>query len=127
MPRPCKRRRICALPACRRFAPADSQARSGLAVAMTVDEYEAIRLIDWQGLTQEKCAEQMGVARTTVQSIYTNARKKLADCLVNRRELKIEGGEYLLCDGQAVCGCEKCPKRTAGGSCRQAGDGAPQE
>ncbi len=110
MPRPCKRRRICALPVCRCFGPMDSQEPPRLTVQMTLDEFETIRLIDWQGLTQEKCAERMNVARTTVQAIYTNARQKLADCLVNRRELSIEGGEYLLCDGAAACGCEKCPK-----------------
>ena len=67
---------------------------------MTVDEYETIRLIDQLGLTQEECAEQMKVARTTVQGIYNDARKKLADVLVNAKKLVIEGGDYVLCDGQ---------------------------
>ena len=67
---------------------------------MTVDEYEAIRLIDLSGLTQEECAGQMNISRTTVQGIYDEARKKLAESLVNGKILMIGGGEYQLCDGR---------------------------
>jgi predicted DNA-binding protein (UPF0251 family) len=78
-------------------------------IKMTVDEYEAIRLIDLEGFTQEECARQMNVARTTVQGIYAQARKKLADSLVNGRVLVIEGGEYQLCDGFGkICGEAGC-------------------
>jgi len=73
---------------------------------MTVDEYEAIRLIDLEGYTQEECALQMNVARTTVQGIYSEARKKLAESLVDGKILSIEGGEYRLCDGIAR-GCRR--------------------
>ena len=80
---------------------------------MTLDEFETIRLIDLENMTQEQCARQMNVARTTVQSIYESARSKLAECLVNRKELSIEGGDYTICDGKAsgcVCGKE-CPRQ----------------
>ena len=69
------------------------------AVELTLEEYETIRLIDWLDCTQEQCADQMGVARTTVQMIYNSARKKLAEALVNGLPLRIEGGAYQLCDG----------------------------
>lgn len=88
-------------------------------VLMSVDEYESIRLIDLEGITQEQCASQMGVARATVQAIYGSARCKLADCLVNDKELAIEGGSYVLCDARVKgCGCT---------CCRLEGDGTTNE
>lgn len=67
-------------------------------VFLTIDEYETIRLIDLEGNTQEECSRQMQVARTTVQGIYNEARHKLADAIVNGKELVISGGDYRLCD-----------------------------
>jgi predicted DNA-binding protein (UPF0251 family) len=81
---------------------------------MKVDEFETIRLIDLEGFQQEECARQMNVARTTVQGIYMDARRKLAEALVNARPLVIEGGEYRLCDGTGQ-GCGRgCQKRGRG-------------
>lgn len=73
---------------------------------MTVDEYECIRLIDLEGMTQEECARRMEVARATVQAIYDSARSKLAEALVRGRQLIVEGGEYTLCQGNAP-GCAR--------------------
>ena len=76
---------------------------------MTIDEYETIRLIDLEGLSQEQCAEQMHVARTTVQMIYTSARRKLAQSLISGFPLSIGGGEYCLCEGRSsCCKCSSC-------------------
>ena len=78
-------------------------------IEMTVDEYETIRLIDKEGFTQEQCADRMEVARTTVQAIYQNARKKLAECIVNGQTLVIGGGEYRVCEhGDGNCGHGCC-------------------
>ena len=99
MARPRKWRKVCSLPESNRFGPLDSPFDAENHVHMTVDEYETIRLIDLEGFTQEDCAEQMNVARTTVQSIYAEARKKLAESLVYGKVLLIEGGEYRLCEG----------------------------
>lgn len=99
MPRPMKGRNVCDLPRNARFGPLGQHSGQNGEIIMTVDEYETIRLIDEVGLTQEECAQQMNVARTTVQSIYTKARRKLASSLVNGIALTISGGEYRLCGG----------------------------
>lgn len=99
MARPMKWRKVCCLPESNRFGPLDSPADAENHVNMTVDEYETIRLIDLEGFTQEECAMQMNIARSTVQGIYIEARKKLAESLVNGKVLLIEGGEYRLCEG----------------------------
>jgi predicted DNA-binding protein (UPF0251 family) len=94
-----KWRKVCCLPDNKKFGPLDSSAKAKSPVNMTVDEYETIRLIDLEGFTQEECAQQMNIARSTVQGIYVEARRKLAESLVNGKVLLIEGGEYRLCEG----------------------------
>ena len=110
MPRPKKCRKVCRLPKTEAFVPQPSCA-SGEAVILTVDEYEAIRLIDREGFSQEECGIYMQVARTTVQQIYNSARAKLAEALVEGLSIKIAGGDYCLCSGeeeQCLCGgCER--------------------
>ena len=112
MPRPIKRRHVCCLPNSCRFGALDRTASDDV-VIMTVDEYEAIRLIDLEGLTQEECAKEMNVARTTVQGIYNEARRKVADFIVNGSNLEIDGGEYVLCGGKhehRYCHRHECNK-----------------
>lgn len=111
MARPRKLRRVCFSPEIRRFAPSGGE-KQGNPIVMTVDEFEAIRLIDHEALSQEDCARRMGVARTTVQMIYASARQKLAGMLVDGVPLTIRGGEYRLCDGGADCGHGECLLQT---------------
>ena len=82
-------------------------------VELTVDEYETLRLIDYMGLTQHECALQMQVARSTIASIYENARYKISDSLVNGKSIKIGGGDYNLCANRKHC-CGKCGTNTCG-------------
>ncbi|MHC1724001.1 MAG: DUF134 domain-containing protein [Aminipila sp.] len=126
MARPRKFRRVCCMPVTECFGPIYSAGNSntGLAytfpgdhqfVQMSIDEYETIRLMDLEECTQEECAHQMGIARTTVQGIYNDARKKLADALVHGKRLTIAGGDYTLCENfETDCGhsCrKKCHKK----------------
>lgn len=97
MSRPVKWRKICCLPNTKTFAPLGNSCDEQ--IVMTIDEYETIRLIDLERCTQETCAMAMNIARTTVQKIYEEARRKLADALINGKELVIDGGEFKLCDG----------------------------
>lgn len=115
MPRPRKWRRVCELPNSNLFGPLHGSVIERQRIHMTVEEYESIRLIDREGMTQEECAEQMGVARTTVQRIYNDARKKLAGSLVEGHVLQIQGGDYKLCDDpEFETGCRMCRRRRLG-------------
>ena len=117
MARPMKWRMVCCLPERNTFGPLDPPANAENRVTMTIDEYEAIRLIDLEGFTQEECAKQMNVARTTIQGIYSETRKKLAELLVEGKVLSIRGGEYRLCEGLGKeCG-RGCHRRKRGCCC----------
>lgn len=111
MPRPPKNRFVCNMPKNCVFSPEDGEDCD--IIILTVDEYETIRLIDNENLTQEECAAQMQVARTTVQMIYDSARKKIAHAIVDGRRLEIRGGNY------TVCG--RC-KRKSTGICMRRGE-----
>lgn len=114
MARPAKKRRICRPPKYNCFTPV-AKTQADKVVVLEVDEYECLRLIDYEGLTQVECAEQMNLVRTSVTGIYARARQKIADCLVNGKELWIEGGSYEVCGGQL----ETCPHKPGSGKCSQ--------
>ncbi|PTQ84483.1 putative DNA-binding protein (UPF0251 family) [Trichococcus patagoniensis] len=114
MARPRKWRKVCCLPSNDRFGPLNDEKKPEQIVFMTIDEYETIRLIDQEGFTQEQCAEQMDIARTTVQGMYNSARKKLAELVVNGKMLRIEGGEYRLCNESGECCGNGCRRRRHG-------------
>lgn len=110
MPRPRKHRKVCCLPANDGFTPM-VPGKNTDAIILNVDEYETLRLIDREGFSQEECGEYMNVARATVQLIYTAARKKIADALVEGRPIQIKGGDYKLCDGTGKhCACAGCKR-----------------
>ncbi len=90
MPKTTKCRKIAGLPGQFGFIPSDSIGEN--AIQLTFDEFETIRLLDMEGMTQEQCAAKMGVARTTVTAMYESARKKVAEMLVDGRCLTISGG-----------------------------------
>ncbi len=111
MARPVKCRRICHYPQVSEFYPAEGSTDEQ-PVIVTLDELETIRLIDKMGLSQEQCSACMQIARTTVQKIYESARLKIATALVEGYSLRIEGGDYRICDGKDEhCGFGVCDKR----------------
>lgn len=112
MGRKAKCRRVCEMPRIEEFAPTNSKCAE--VIEMTVDEFETIRLIDQQGYSQEECARQMNVARTTVQSIYDSARKKLADIIVEGKRLRIGGGTYEICPDARKCCRRRCSQNQCG-------------
>lgn len=121
MSRPLKKRRICALPPSSQFLPDTMTSGKTLPpVIISLEEYECIRLLDYEGMTQEECARQMGVARTTVQALYVAARKRIAGCLVEGRPLVIDGGNFELCP---ACQFNRHPSRF----CTQKGSKEPMK
>ncbi len=105
MARPRKCRKVCLIPKCRKFIPNSWDKKS--TITLFIDEAEAIRLIDKEGLTQEETAVLMGVARTTVQQIYQDARVKIATALVDGKALVIDGGDVEVCSS-FCCNNQKC-------------------
>ena len=103
MARPQRSRRVCDMPPIKRFTPFPAPDSSSQAkeepILLTVDEYEALRLVDHEGLTHSQCAVQMNISRTTATEICESAHRKVAFALVNSRELVIEGGSWELCGG----------------------------
>lgn len=94
MPRPMKCRRIAFLPGITYFKPAGIPLRSLEEIRLSLDEAEAIRLKDLEGLDQEEGARKMNISRPTFQRIVASARQKLADAVLNGKAIRIEGGNF---------------------------------
>ena len=105
MPRPKLCRRICGYPDYWSFAPEGSEPDE--TIPLMLDEFETIRLIDHQKLTQEECAAAMGVSRATITSIYESARYKVADAMVNGKRIRITGGTYRMDEVPAAAGIKE--------------------
>ena len=102
MPRPFCCRRIAGKPAASIFKPIGIPVVELDEAVMTLDEFEAMRLADLDGLYQEQAAEQMSVSRTTLSRIVVSARRKMADALVHGKALRIEGGTVRV-EGRRCC------------------------
>ncbi|WP_373217595.1 NifB/NifX family molybdenum-iron cluster-binding protein [Ruminococcus sp. 5_1_39BFAA] len=113
MPRPNKPKKVCRMPICTTYFSA-TQTDCLHEIILTVEEYETIRLIDYMGMTQEECAGRMEVGRATVQTLYTEARKKIARYLVEASRLRIEGGNYDICPEPPVFGIKNHNKDLKG-------------
>ncbi len=102
MARPSKCRRVCRMPRCREFVSLGGPGDTENGLMLSVEEYETLRLIDHAGMTQEACASQMNASRTTIQSLYASARRKLARFVVEGGRLRIEGGHFEICGRDCV-------------------------
>jgi len=97
-------------------------------IVLTLDEFEALRLADYEGLYQEQAAARMNVSRQTFGRIVDSARGKMARMLVQGCTLRIRGGDVEMtsspglrceqcdhyfeepCDGDGRLACPKCKK-----------------
>ena len=131
MPRPFCRRRIEFMPGVRFFKPMGIPMHVLEEIILNMDELEAVRLADYQGLYQEQAAEKMQISRPTFGRIIESAHKKIADALVNGRALRIEGGAVEMYGADknqggmgagGFCVCPKCSEKIphrAGMPCKE--------
>jgi len=87
-------RRVGFQPAFTSFRPAGAGMPEPEEMVLTVDEFEAVRLKDLEGLDQGVCAEKMDISQPTFHRLVISARKKIADALTHGKSIKIEGGHY---------------------------------
>ncbi|MEZ0536927.1 DUF134 domain-containing protein [Caldicellulosiruptoraceae bacterium PP1] len=115
MPRPTRCRRVEHMPKFSHFSPEQG---TGQEVIIKVEELEAIRLKDLEGLMHEDCAKKMLVSRQTFQLILEEARKKIADALINGKDIRVYGGNYVFGDCQYIChNCHKIFESDKGNLC----------
>lgn len=133
MPRPRHCRRVAQLPQTNYYKPRGIPLSTLEEVTLTIDEFEAIRLTDLEGLYQADAAEKMSVSRQTLGRILESAHKKIADALVNGKALLIKGGPIEIMadrveDGQDASvavkshHCDPGPKRGRGRCKRRRGE-----
>ena len=94
MARPIKWRKIDHIPAIPYFLPSEKESPELPENILKLEELEAIRLKDLEGLEQGECAERMEVSRPTFQRILLSAREKIADSLIHGKVIRIEGGNF---------------------------------
>jgi predicted DNA-binding protein (UPF0251 family) len=99
MSRPLKCRRVAYVPGITYFKPAGVPLRALEEMQLSVEEAEAIRLKDLEGLEQEQGAEKMNISRPTFQRVLASARQKIADALLNGKAIRIEGGNFEMSTG----------------------------
>ncbi len=98
-----RERLIQALPLASVFKPAGIPARHLEHVTLALDELEALRLVDLDGLSHEQAADSMGVSRQTVGRILEAGRRKVADALLNGKAVEIDGGPFRYAGRHGVC------------------------
>ncbi len=108
MARPVKWRRIEHIPSVPFFIPSETDSGDMAENTLKLEELEAIRLRDLEGLEQSECAEKMEISRPTFQRILISAREKVADSLVNSKVIRVEGGNFT----RQICPvtCNNCGK-----------------
>jgi predicted DNA-binding protein (UPF0251 family)/DNA-directed RNA polymerase subunit RPC12/RpoP len=94
VPRPPIERAVSGVPRITLFKPAGVPARDLEQLRLGVDELEAIRLVDLDGLSHEQAAEAMGVSRQTVGRVLERGRARIAEALVDGKAILIGGGQY---------------------------------
>ncbi len=108
MPNRRRFRRIMMPPSMEGFKPFGIPMRELESVVLLFEEYEAIRLTDYENLTQAQAARRMNVSRPTFTRIYEKARKNIAKAFVEGKAILIQGGHYITDDlWYRCCDCNE--------------------
>jgi predicted DNA-binding protein (UPF0251 family) len=131
MPKPKKERKVQSPPAITYFKPQGIPMAQLEQIVLHVDEYEAIRLVDYENLDQEKAAKKLGISRPTCARIVAEAHRKIGEAITLGKAIRIEGGNFRLV--QNILRCRDCgalwkaPQKSAAGSDAQSADAACPE
>jgi len=87
-------RRVGCQPSFTSFGPATAENSEPEETILSVDEFEAVRLKDLEGLGQNECAALMEISQPTFHRLVVSARRKVADALTHGKTIRIEGGHY---------------------------------
>jgi predicted DNA-binding protein (UPF0251 family) len=90
MPRPKRFRKVCGKPSASYFKPAGLKLFGLEKTKLDMDEFEAIRLVDLEDVSQVEAGEKMGVSQATLSRILRSGRGKIADAVVNGKAILIE-------------------------------------
>ena len=108
MPRRKRHRLVTKEPPVSVYKPAGIPAMELEEILITIDEFEALRLADFEGLSQRDASTAMHISQPTFNRVLSSARNKVASGLVQGFVLRIEGGRYMLADGSGTLECIDC-------------------
>ncbi|MBN1687344.1 MAG: DUF134 domain-containing protein [Spirochaetales bacterium] len=106
MPRPKKERLVEVPPLYTSFKPTGRPRKSLQRIELALDQYEALRLADYEGLGHEEAAEQMAISRSTFTRLLETARAAMASFLIEGKELCVNGGSVHFAGN--ILECENC-------------------
>ena len=96
-------RKVSSIPLITYFKPAGIRLSELEEVNLLIEEAEAIRLKDLEGLEQEECAQKMNISRSTFSRLLDSSRHKIADALLNGKAIRIEGGNFEMATRRFRC------------------------
>ena len=105
MARPHRPRQVACLPRTSLFKPVGVPARDLEHLVLKIDELEAMRLVDLEGLSHEQAAQSLGVSRQTVGRLLEQGRRIVTEALLKARTLGIEGGTFEVAPAPPCRGC----------------------
>ena len=106
MSRPEKERKVSLPPIYTGFKPFGVSGKQLEKVSLSIDEYEAFRLSDYLGMSQDEAASEMEISRSTFTRLIEKARKKISDFIIHGKILVVEGGNIHFRSN--IIKCENC-------------------